>query len=186
MATIRRYEVVWSGISALPGLSVFYSDAATAAGADIKAFFTAIKGFFPSSLTWNVPTSGDEISDATGQLVGGWTDAGGGTVTSSGVGAYAAGTGGFVTWQTGTIVSGRRLKGRTFLVPLLHDSYDSGGNVTSGTRTTLQTAATALVTAGTTKIFHRPTSIGAANGTSSVLSGATVSPQVTSLRSRRV
>jgi len=183
MADIERIKVVWSGLTGLPGLSVFYGDAGGSANADIKTFFTSIAALFPTPLTWTIPGNGDLVDDATGTLTGIWTNTGGGgTVNAAGSPPYAAGVGAYVNWETSGIVNGRRVKGRTFLLPLFNSAYDNSGTIVNAYVTTLQTAATALVTAGSTLVWHRP---GTGTGSSFQPGAATVPDQVTSLRTRR-
>jgi hypothetical protein len=183
MADMERIVVTWTGLSGLPGVSVFYGDLAGSANADIKTFFTAIAGLCPLGLTWTIPGNGDLIEDTTGALSGTWVNgAGGGSVAASGAAQHASGVGAYINWRTGAVVSGRRLMGRTFIAPLMNSAYDSSGNIVTGNLTTLQTAASALVTAGSTLIWHRP---GAGAGSSHQPVSATVPDQVTSLRTRR-
>jgi len=105
------------------------------------SFFNAIKGNFPTPLTWNIPNDGDEIDDATGTLVGGWSGTAGGPVAATGTAAHAAGVGGYIQWNTNAVVNGRRVKGRTFLCPLKYDDYDAAGTLTSATITDFVNAA---------------------------------------------
>lgn len=185
MATIRRIEVVWAGITGLPGLSVFYSGSAVDVTTELNAFFTTIKDLFPGGTTWNIPGSGDTIDDATGTLNGGWS---GGTnvsvISTAGAANYAAGVGAFVKWSTNAIVNGRRLKGRTFLTSLKSDQYDTGGTLQSSTLTTIGGAAATLAAAGKLLIWHRPPP-GGSSGQSSLVTSQFLPDKVTSLRSRR-
>lgn len=185
MTTLARYEVLWNGLTALPGLSVFYSDAAADATAEIKAFFEAIKAWFPTPLTWQVPSGGDTIDDATGDLVGGWVGLGGGSVAATGTPPYAAGCGGYVNWGTNVVVNGRRLKGRTFLVPTTVSAYDTSGTMHSSFLAAVSTAAGTLRDADKLSIWHRPPEGSPSGGTSHPILTVNVPDQVTSLRSRR-
>lgn len=185
MANLRRINVVWNGLTALPGLSVFYAPFGTDAGADLMTFFNAIKTQFPALLSWQIPTSGDTIQDSDGAITGAWTAGTGGLVQATGAGNYAAGTGAYVNWGTSTIVGRRRLKGRTFLSPLIAGNFDSVGTINNSVVTSLQTACATLAATGHIVIWHRPSSIGAADGTSGVVTSAQVPDQVTSLRTRR-
>ena len=183
MADMERIIVRWAGVSGLPGLSVFYGDVAGSANADLKTFFTAIAQRFPVPLTWQIPGSGDLIDDVSGTLSGTWVNgAGGGIVAATGAAQYAAGVGAYVNWRTGAVVGTRRLMGRTYLAPLINSAYDSSGNIVTGDLNALQAAATALVTAGSTRVWHRP---GAVAGSSHQPIGAEIPDQVTSLRTRR-
>lgn len=185
MADIDRVEVAWTGLAGLPGVSVFHFIPGNPAPASLVTFFTAIAGVFPLGLSWTIPTSGDTFDDATGTLTGGWTGSGGGTVAASGAAQHASGCGAYVNWATGFIVNGRRLRGRTFLAPIMNSAYDSAGTIVTGNLTTLQNAATALAVGDGMVIWHRPTTPGASNGSSALTISAQVPDQVTSLRSRR-
>lgn len=183
MANIQRILVVWAGTTGLPGVSVHYGTTGGTANADLKTFFTSVAGVFPLGLQWTIPGNGDEVDENSGTLSGTWTNSGGGgVVAASGAAQHAAGVGAYVNWNTGSIINGRRLKGRTFLAPLMNSAYDSSGTIVTGNLTTLQNAANTLVTAGQIRVWHRP---GAGVGVSIVPSSATVPDQVTSLRSRR-
>jgi len=185
MASLRRIPVTWSGLTGLPGLSVFYADMATDAGANLATFFSSVSNRFPNGLSWSTPASGDVISDATGAITGAYTGA---TVISQtgsgGATAYAAGVGVAITWQTAGIINGRRLKGRTFMCPILASEFQTDGTITAAALTTLGTAAGVLVTADVLKIWHRPTP-GGTDGISSAVVGYSIADRVTALRSRR-
>lgn len=185
MADLRRIPVAWSGATGLPGVSVFYGPFGVDAGADLVTFFNAIKAFFTSGLTWQIPVAGDGITDSTGLITGSWTAGTGGTVVATGAGTYAAGCGAYVNWGTSTIIGGRRLKGRTFLAPLVSSCYDSGGTITNANLTTMQTAASALAASTHLVIWHRPTSPGGVNGSSGTVTSGVLPDQVTSLKTRR-
>lgn len=192
MTTMRRCRVSWDGLPGLPGLSTFYFGVASPNVSALVTFFTAIKALFPSALSWTIPSSGDEIDDASGALTGGWVGSGGGTVTATGgAGAYAAGTGCQVQWQTGVVAHGRRIKGSTFLVPTVVGMYDTNGTLTSANQTTVQTAANALVASGVAwGIWQRPKKDPVSHvvtrvGLYAATNAATVPDRVTSLRTRR-
>jgi len=185
MTDMERILVVWTGQTGLPGVSVFYGASGALANASVKAFFNSVKGAFASSLTWTIPGSGDVIEDTDGSLVGSWSNAGGGgTVTGSSAGAFGAGCGLYVKWNTGQIVGSRRLQGRTFMTNILSSIYDSSGTIDNSNLATFQTAADTLAATNDIKVWHRPTP-GNANGISHPVATALVPDQVTSLRTRR-
>jgi hypothetical protein len=183
MTTINRHVVTWSGATGLPGVSVFYATGGTDPTGDLVTFFGAIKSLFAPGVSWAILNSGDTIDDTTGTINGGWTGTGGNVVVSTGAGAYAAGVGCYINWSTGAIVGGRRLKGRTFLCPLLSNQYDTNGTIVNTSLATIATPATALVATGKMRIWHRPVS--GVGGSSALMTAATLPDQVTSLRSRR-
>jgi len=192
-----RLRVVWSGSGVVgPGLSTFYAlDTSPGFPAAVRAFYEAVKSGFPTSVTITVPNGGDVIDASTGVLTGTWTD---GTapapVVGTGVGTYAAGVGAQVRWRTLGVVAGRRVVGSTFLVPQVGPIFDSDGTITPATRTVIQNAANAYVTAAPWGvIWSRPyagdTTPGhvrpARAGSSHILSGATVPDRPSWLVSRR-
>jgi hypothetical protein len=181
-----RIPVIWNGLTGLPGVGVFYGDTTVStAPADLVTFFNAIKGLFPSGLSWAVPSSGDLVNDNDGSLAGTWASGGGATVTATGgPNPYAAGVGCAIRWNTAGVVAGRRVRGRTFLTGALTGLYDTNGTLTGANVTTLQNAANALVASGSVRIWSRPTP--SRSGDSFTIAGAIAQDQVTSLRSRRI
>lgn len=171
----------------LPGLSVFYSSTpnAVTAVAALTTFFNAIKGLFPGAVTWDLPSSGDTFEDTDGSLSGIWTGATGGQITATGANtAYAAGVGGRVQWHTTAVIGRRRVRGSTFLVPLLGSQYDTNGTLSASCMGTLTSAVNALVTADQLMVWHRPSPGGSDGAMIDVVSGI-VPDKVSTLRSRR-
>jgi hypothetical protein len=145
-----------------------------------------MRSSYPTGLTWSFPTSGDVFESTTGVLTGGWSDSDPGAVAATGPTAYAAGVGTFIKWNTGAIVGGRRLKGRTFLCPLSTDQYDSAGTIVNSTVSGFQSSGNTLIATGTINVWHRPTSPGGSDGSLHLATSCTPPDQVTALRSRRV
>ena len=186
MSDIAKIAVSWTGLPGLAGVSVFYSNAAVAppVGA-LNTFFNAIKTLHPSPLVWTIPNTGDTFDDATGTLNGSWTAGSPTTVAASGSGtSYAGGTGVVVRWTTNGIQNGRRVRGRTFLVPCISSMYDAG-SILSSQLAVWQAAASALVTSAGSdlRIWHRP--VNHLGGTSHAITGAFVPDLAAVLRSRR-
>jgi hypothetical protein len=190
VAQLSRVSVAWQNWPGAPGSTVFYGLATAMVQADVDAvrtFFDAIKQYLPSGLTITVPSSGDNIDDATGDIVGSWSVA---TppivVTGTGAGAYAGNAGAVVHWLTDDVVNGRRVRGRSFLVPLVSTAYDTGGSLIAGAMTILSNAAGALVTAsaGAFQIWHRPAPPAA--GSSHAITSHRVPDLAVSMRSRRI
>jgi hypothetical protein len=184
MAT-RKMPVVWSTGIGGAGVSVFYSPFGVDMTTELATFFNAIKSNFPNAVTWDIPGSGDVIDETTGLITGAWTAGTAATITATGgTGSYVAGTGAFVRWQTNGIVNGRRVRGRTFLDPLVVGAFDANGTIATAALGGLQPAATALAASGKMLIWHRPTPGGADGSTHAVVAG-TVPDKVSSLRTRR-
>lgn len=187
MATIARVRCPMTGGVGGLGVTTFYC-----LEADLSASLTALATFLtawgagmPPVVNWQIPASGDTINDADGRLAGTWSSGSGASVTATGSTAYAAGTGAMVRWNTGAIIDGRRVLGRTFFVPMSSATYDSGGDMVDATRTSLQTATNTFTANSAFVIWSRPTSIVAADGQSRVVTTGDVLAKVVSLKSRR-
>lgn len=164
----------------------FYSNAiGSGLPADILAFLNGIKANVPGNVTFTVPSGGDLIRDTDGELVGSWTTTGGGTVVGTGVGGFAIGVGARIKWTTSGVVNGRRVRGSTYLVPLMAGSFETDGRVRAATITSLSTPLSALVTAQSGKlvIWSRP--VGTRVGSSHVVTAGTIPSNPSTLRSRR-
>lgn len=191
---INRLNAAWQNFPGAPGVTTFYSNGTmTQPEVDaVRAFFLAIASLLPTGLTVQVPSSGDIIDETTGEITGTWSV---GTtpavVTGTNAGVYAGNAGAVIHWLTGGVVAGRRVRGRSFIVPIGSGAYDNQGSLAAGTITTLQGAANGLVTAfvgmvvwarplkaGTPPVVVRP---GSYHGVSSMR----VPDLAVSLRSRR-
>jgi hypothetical protein len=150
--TMHRYVVSWQNWPGAPGISTFFTDPAAGQPdpAPLRTFFDAIKAYLPSGLTITVPGSGDLIEETTGHLSGTWSVTPTPTqITCTGSGAYAGNAGGVIHWLSSDIVNGRRVRGRTFLVPLIGSAFETNGSPISTYLTALTTAATNLLASST-------------------------------------
>lgn len=181
-----RLRVAWSGTGLVgPGLTTFYFAGASANPGAVKTFFTSIAAMCYSGITWTIPNSGDVIDSETGNLTGAWSGSGGGTVTGSGATAYVQGAGLRVRWDTAGIFRGRRVRGSTYITSLVTGTFDASGVPQASTRSTLQTAASALVTAagGNLVVWSRP--VGGTAGEANAVTSASVPAALSWLRTRR-
>jgi len=186
--TMNRVRVVWSNWPGAPGYSNFYVGTTITDHTPIRTFFQSLNGILPAAVTITVPTSGDQISEATGLITGSYSATVTGGAVNGAAGnsaAYAGMAGGQVQWQTSAVINGRRPLGKTFIVPLYNTAYDSNGSLSSAAVTTLQAAGAALIAAlsGEMKVWSRPRpSIAGANVT---VTSARVPDLAIALRSRR-
>jgi hypothetical protein len=146
--------------------------------------FEAIKAYIPAAININFPGEMTLHTDD-GVLIG--TEVvspAPAIVDCAGSSVYAAPTGARISWETSSIVAGRRVRGKTFLVPLVATVYEADGTLAAAFRTNLQTAANnmlaALTTAGQNLVVWSPTT-----STISEVASATIPDQATVLRSRR-
>lgn len=182
---LNRVKVNWTGWPGAPGVSTFYVSTTITDLTPLKTFFSAVSAYIPTAVVLDFPNVGDVVEEATGLITGAWA---GPAVTSqscTGSGNYAGNAGAVINWRTTLLVAGRRVKGRTFLVPLVTTAYDSGGSLSAGFISSVNAAAAALITgwAGGLKVWSRPRpTIAGAQAT--VLTG-TVPDLAVSLRTRR-
>ena len=168
-------------------MSVFYFDPG-AGGPDpasLVTFFTAIRSLFPSGTTITVPSSGDDLDEATGDLAGAWTASGGGSVSGNGAGTYAKGVGLRTVWNTAGIFGGRRVRGSTFICPIVSGCYEADGTIQAGFLTTVDAAANAYAAAANGAVIWSRPSADNPTGEMNAITSATVPDRISWLRSRR-
>lgn len=155
MGNLLKVKIRWSGFTGSPGWSnlyfgdeseVFYTDANADAIADrVDTWLVGIKGLLPPAVNVTVQSDVEEIDPATGDLQRVFS-AGPRNAIAGGAAAngYSAASGVVVTWRTAGVVAGRRVRGRTFLVPTATVAYDIDGSLQNSTITTLNTFSSAL------------------------------------------
>lgn len=185
MADLQKVIVSWTGFQGAPGYNVFYRGPTNNTTSNLRTFYDAVKALLAVNVDILVSSTGDTVDDNTGVLNGSWSSAVNAVVASTGAGLYASPAGACVKWNTDAIIAGRRLRGKTFLVPLTGAAYEADGSLSSGAFSTIQTAASALVTAEAANlgVWHRPVS-GVGGAWHPVVS-ATLVDRVAILRSRR-
>jgi hypothetical protein len=200
MTGMLRVTAKWQGFSGAPGYSNFFfrdftannepTQAQAQGGVDrVNTFLGAIQSLLPPNVNITVQPTVDVIEETNGQLTTSFTvptpSAVPGTST---VTTYSAPTGAVITWRTAGVRNGRRVRGRTFLVPLATNCYQADGTLDPTKMATLATASAALANQSGTPdlgVWARPTSKTATDGVWWVVSNATVPDMAAVLRSRR-
>lgn len=197
MANIQRLRVEWTGFPGAPGVSTFYALDAVALMSPLHYMFSTHKDIFPSDVTITALLTGDIIDPLNGDLVGSWSGGSWAPITGTDTGPYTAPAGAVINWQTGDVLDGHRLRGKTFLVPLGGGAYDLTGSIAATTLGYIQTVATyaANTALGNFVVWHRPRAARAADGSRpavtyraggySQVTAATVPDKSVVLRSRR-
>lgn len=185
MTAISKVQAVWTGFLGAPGVSTFYLNTTDVDTAPFTAFFDAMEAIFPPDVHIRLESSGATVSMETGDLLGGWTDEVLTESVGSGADIFSAASGAGVQWLTDDFVDSRRVRGRTFLVPISSSLYDGDGNVSETARDIIDDAASALVgTVGAELVvWHRPKP-GVNGSVHSIVSGRALTRPVI-LRSRR-
>lgn len=158
MTTIYKAQAVWSGFIGGPGVNTFYLAEEPTSNAPFWAFYDGLKAAIPAGVSVQIQNSGVSVEAESGDLVGSWSVGAQDAVAGTGEGQHVGGAGAAVRWETGVIVAGRRLVGRTYLVPLTRGNYGTDGKLTSGFITGAGTAAVNLALALDTSlgVWSRP------------------------------
>ena len=162
----------------------------TAAVNGVRAFWDSLKAYIPAAYTLTVDPLVEEHESADGALSGTFTVATApADVVGTGATAWAAGVGFRITWDTGSVANGHRVKGRTFVIPVLTANYDVSGTIASATITAANTAAATLrstaAAASTPLVVYTKAGPGGPGALTDVATGI-VPDQVAVLRGRRV
>lgn len=145
---ILRVTARWTGFTGAPGYSVFHFTteggfwdggllgdqaqvAAEAAVYDVGQGFGQLAAVLPDGVRVEVEQEAHILDSDTGEILG-FANTDGFATTGDGTsGSYSAPTGAVITWNTNDYRFGRRIRGRTFLVPLDGGAYEADGTLTS-------------------------------------------------------
>lgn len=150
MASILRVRTTWTGYQGVPYLSTHYftrtdGDSAGFAADAVQALWVGCESIISNQLSWNVEPEVAVLESTTGALTGVDNIAGGlsGTGTN-GAQVNPFSTQGLIRWQTNDVVSGRILRGHTF-VPGSCESDNEGGVPSSGYKTAVAAAVSDML-----------------------------------------
>lgn len=183
-----QYRVIWSTLGGGTGYSVFhFTEAGTSPAAqqiadDVGEFFEDLQVGTPNDVSWSFDSEVLDLSDA-GVLTAVWPVTPPAPLAGVGTGIYARAQGIRIDWSTDAIVAGRRLSGRTFIVPQVAATFDANGLIEPTSQGGLETAADNFLAA---TALNRPLRVWSrTHATSSVVTGRSVPPQGAILRGRR-
>jgi len=191
---IYRYKLIWQLPTGGPGVTTLFAfpDTTEQVFADqARAFVSdALNIATPhDSLPSGCTIQGDSIVDnlevTDGLLASAVPVTAPAVITGTGSGNYSAPSGAVVTWLTGQVHQGRRVRGRTFFVPLASTAYDATGTLSTSFLTNLRTAASAYIaSAANPCIWARPDP-GTTNGAAFTVAASSVADKAAILSSRR-
>jgi hypothetical protein len=194
-----KLKVKWTGFSGAPGWSNFYFNTtdgtfaddtqATAAADKVSTFLNAIKVYLPPTVNLQLQSDSEFINEGTGEMlrignVGARAAVVGGAVSQP----YSSATGMVINWRTAGVRNGRRVRGRTFLVPTVAGAFQNDGTIDPGNVTSLTTSANALISVSPTLklgVWTRPSTKGGSDGKWFETTVATIPDMTAVLRSRR-
>ena len=191
---VYRVKFRWTGFTGAPGYTNLHFDASTEpTQAGAQAVYDAAGEFagditsaLPSAVSISIEGGVEVVDQTTNELLTVFSATTRTAAKGIGTGGFSSSTGACITWETGEVKNGRRVRGRTFIVPLAASGYDTDGTLTSGVLTDLQTAAAALAAGGFTfGVLARPSTVGAADGSFHTVTSGRISDKTAVLRSRR-
>ena len=195
--TVAQIVTTWTGGPSSPGMTVMcVDDSGTsnyeAAVAAVAAFWNAIDEVIPNEYSLQVSPLVEIFNEATGALSGevqlNTASTPAPTIGLS-AGAYMHGVGTRIDWRTSSIRNGRRVSGRTFIVPTHAPSFTDAGILAPISVSLLGNAAETLLDSLTTAqaplvVWSRPSLKNPVGAIAPVL-GATVPTKAAVLRGRR-
>jgi hypothetical protein len=189
--TINQITATMTGWNGAPGyMSLYCQGTDTVAIQDFanafRAWIDAIKGQFPTSVQFAWRSDYRQVNEITGDLVTiGALGVVPSVVNGAGTADFNAGAGASVNWLTADSAGSRLRTGRTYLVPLGGNAYESNGTLTPAGLVVLRAAAAAFVvtTGGTHVVWKRP--VDGAGGAISEVIASRVNDIGALLKSRR-
>lgn len=146
----------------------------------------SLESSLPSGVRIQVQPDVEEIDEATGMVTGFQTVEPPDAAAGAGTGGYSGPTGAVINWRTNDLRNGRRIRGRTFIVPLAGSTYQPDGTLQENTRGNIQNMADALMGGDFDSelvVWSRP--INGSGGVAATVVQANVPDLAAVLRSRR-
>jgi hypothetical protein len=148
---VAEFRVDWTGGTGGDGVTVMHANDSlantglTAAKTAIQNWVSSVAASCPNEITLRLNPEIRVLNTGTGQLesLAGF----GATVPypGTGTGPYNPAAGYRIDWQTGNILVGRRLVGRTYVVPAVSEVFNDDGELTSAAVTQINANAQALL-----------------------------------------
>lgn len=184
----QEYVVRWTGGRIGAGATVFhFRSIASDSGAQgianaARTLFDSLKGYFPDEVVFTFDAEVKELADD-GTLMAVYSVTPGANVAGGSSGTYANGSGICVRHVTSAIIGGRRIIGRTFLVPIAASVWNTDGDLSASVagiiNSTFATFASAVSLSGSDlSVWSRK------NSSVSKVTGSQALARPTHLRSR--
>jgi len=199
MVEMAKVQVNWSGFTGAPGFTNLYFRDFETGGIDqaivdhvvskTDTWISSIITRLPTTVTLEVQQTVQIIESTNGALQRFMVAAVDPPArVGSGTGNYSAVSGAVVNWYTDGVRNGRRIRGRTFLVPIAGSTLDVDGSINNTQLTALRAATTTFTAAGGAGdmgVWSRPSVPGATDGEWNAVSAFTIPDKVAFLSSRR-
>jgi hypothetical protein len=199
MAQMAKVTINWTGFPGGPGFTnLFFRDFSGSGAIDqaivddavskTDTWLAAWKASLPNSVTTGVDPTVEAIEETTGELQSFYTGTPAAASVGTGGTSYSSPSGAVVSWYTSTVRNGRRMRGRSFMVPLSTTAYETDGTLTTSKLATWTTASTALIGVGTAAdlgVWGRPTTQGGTDGQWALVTATKIPDMAAILTSRR-
>lgn len=199
MSNIIRLTINWTGFTGAPGYTNLHfesvaddpMDQATVndAVAVTETWMASWRNATPNGCLTGLSTNIVELDENTGTIQAYWTATVATAATGGSNGEYASGSGACVNWYTDGVWNGRRVRGRTFLVPLGSNGFQSNGSLNDTALAAWRTATATLVGAANLArlvVWRRPTNpLIPIDGGAYDVNSYTINDKAAQLRSRR-
>lgn len=156
MGRIIRVKVNWTGFVGSPGYTnlifepTVESDPITqtlvdAAVTKVQTWVSSLRLDLPPAVVTGIDPQVAELDEQTGEIVGFWNA----TVSAAAPGTsatttFTSGSGFCISWSTQGVRKGRRVRGRTFVVPIAGNMYEADGSLNNARLTAWKTNADVL------------------------------------------
>lgn len=198
MTQILRLTINWTNFTGGPGYTnLHYKDpgATDVNQAAIDEAITTVDSYLddwplllPDGVSFVVDPAVEILNVENGSLEDVASGSPDTTRVGTSVGKYAGGSGACISWYTNVVRNSRRIRGRTFMVPLGWDSLSADGTIDNATLAGMQGATSVFISnVGPAKlhVWSRPSAPGASDGVAAEVQSFRINDKLAQLRSRR-
>lgn len=184
MTLINRVQAAWDQPGGFKGLNTFYQTG-TVDLEPYRQFYSQMAASLPDNVTITMLSSNLQYESETGAVTASYSADPAAAVAGTSTGDFAAAVGAVVRWNTNAFLNNRRVRGRTFIVPLDAASFDTNGGLDASFITGVQGFGDALISDLSDQLYvwHRP--VNDVGGQIFVATSSTVPSTPAILRSRR-
>lgn len=200
---ILRITARWTGFTGAPGYSAFHFTtdggfwdggllgdsaqvAADGAANRVRDAFSEINSILPGGVSIAAESEAEILDSDSGEIIGMVSVPSNRVNASPTGGGWSGASGAVVNWRTNDYRFGRRIRGRTFIVPLSGGAYEDDGTLESSTISSLNGFALEMINGegpATFGVWSRPRDGG--GGVFATVTNHSVPDMAAVLRSRR-
>lgn len=185
MTSINRVQVKWEQAGGFTGLNTFYQTGDVDL-ANYRALYVAFQASLPDDVTISFLDANLTYESDTGEVLSSYTTDPATDIAGTSSGDFARGVGVLLRWNTDAFRNNRRVRGRTYVVPVEVASFNTLGNVDAGFISGAVTAGNDFIAAQAAQnfIWHHP--VNDVGGVINAVTSCGMSATPAILRSRRL